>query len=150
MTQISNTSYQQSLVAAPISANATDALLFATPNNVQTVLPPASNAKGLFRPRTPNKNSTVSRATFSLAFFAFAVSFAPLAANARGPLPPSTQPSLQLIQISGPTNPSPFGVGRAGDLPGHKSGITGGAAIYALRDVNDIQDAAVSLSDLDH
>jgi hypothetical protein len=82
------------------------------------------------------------KATFTL--LAFSVSFVPLAANARGPVAALNPPTLQLVQISGPTNASPFGAGRAADLPGYNSRMNGGAVIYTLTNTNAVQDASVS------
>jgi hypothetical protein len=86
----------------------------------------------------------MSRLKATLTLLAFSVSFVPLAANARGAVVPLNPPTQKLVQISGPTNASPFGAGRAADLPGYNSGVNGGAVIYTLTNASAVQDASVS------
>jgi len=92
----------------------------------------------------------MSRVKTSIALLAVSLSFAPLAASARGLVTPPNQPAQQLVRISGPTTPSPFGSGRAGDLAGYSSRMNGGNVVFALTDANDVQDASVSISAQDN
>jgi hypothetical protein len=79
----------------------------------------------------------------TVSLLALSALFLPLAANARGVVTP-TSPTLQLVQVSGPTSASRFAPGRAAELPGYHSRINGGRVVYALTDANVVEDAALS------
>jgi hypothetical protein len=144
MTQIAIALSKQNLIATV--AAAIGALLPAAPGMSQTAPPSASEASRPLLVHVPKRNFTMSRLKISLVFLAFSASFAPLASSARGLVTPPNQPTQQLVQISGPTTPSPFGAGRAGEFPGYSSHIHGGVAIYALMDETDRQELFISLS----
>jgi hypothetical protein len=136
----------QIATATSTSAAMIGTLLLAARNIAQITLPPERNAIRSFQLHTQKRTFTMSRVRISIVLLAFSASFAPLAASARGPVTLPNRPTQQLFQISGPMTPSPFGAGRAGDLPGYNSRNNSGTVVYVPTDANDIKDAAISLS----